>query len=57
MGDGFPALGIIAPTLDVVEAIASIAKSQKMLSKLIDRALLDKFLGIFLAYGIVPHLR
>jgi flagellar motor component MotA len=57
MGDGFPALGIIAPTLDVIEAIASIAESQNMLSKLIDRALLDKFLGIFLAYGIVLHLR
>lgn len=56
MGDGFPALGIVAAVLGVIKTMSSITEPPEVLGKLIGGALVGTFLGIFLAYGIVSPL-
>ena len=56
MGDGFPALGIVAAVLGIIKTMGSITEPPEVLGKLIGGALVGTFLGIFLAYGIVSPL-
>ena len=56
MGDGFPALGIVAAVLGIIKTMSSITEPPEVLGKLIGGALVGTFLGIFLAYGIVSPL-
>ncbi len=53
MGDGLPALGIVAAVLGVIKTMASIDQPPAILGKMIGGALVGTFLGVFLAYGIV----
>jgi len=56
MGDGFPALGIVAAVLGIIKTMGSITEPPEVLGKLIGGALVGTFLGIFLAYGFVSPL-
>ena len=56
MGDGFPALGIVAAVLGVIKTMSSITEPPEVLGKLIGGALVGTFLGILLAYGFVSPL-
>ena len=56
MGDGFPALGIVAAVLGIIKTIGSITEPPEVLGKLIGGALVGTFLGIMLAYGFVSPL-
>ena len=56
MGDGFPALGIVAAVLGVIKTMGSITEPPEVLGKLIGGALVGTFLGILLAYGYVSPL-
>ncbi|MDF1791559.1 MAG: flagellar motor stator protein MotA [Thalassobaculaceae bacterium] len=56
MGDGFPALGIVAAVLGVIHTMGSITEPPEVLGKLIGGALVGTFLGILLAYGFVSPL-
>ncbi|MEK9660235.1 MAG: flagellar motor stator protein MotA, partial [Alphaproteobacteria bacterium] len=56
MGDGFPALGIVAAVLGVIKTMGSITEPPEVLGKLIGGALVGTFLGILLAYGFVAPL-
>ena len=56
LGDGFPALGIVAAVLGIIKTMGSITEPPEVLGKLIGGALVGTFLGIFLAYGIVSPL-
>ena len=56
MGDGFPALGIVAAVLGVIKTMGSITEPPEVLGKLIGGALVGTFLGIILAYGFVSPL-
>ena len=51
MGDGFPAIGIVAAVLGVVKAMGALDQSPEILGGLIGAALVGTFLGILLAYG------
>lgn len=53
MGDGLPALGIVAAVLGVIKTMASIDQPPEILGKMIGGALVGTFLGVFLAYGLV----
>jgi chemotaxis protein MotA len=53
MGDGLPALGIVAAVLGVIKTMAAISEPPEVLGKMIGGALVGTFLGVFLAYGIV----
>lgn len=53
MGDGLPALGIVAAVLGVIKTMASIDQPPAILGKMIGGALVGTFLGVFFAYGIV----
>ncbi len=53
MGDGLPALGIVAAVLGVIKTMAAIDQPPAVLGKMIGGALVGTFLGVFLAYGIV----
>lgn len=53
MGDGLPALGIVAAVLGVIKTMAAIDQPPEILGKMIGGALVGTFLGVFLAYGIV----
>ena len=53
MGDGLPALGIVAAVLGVIKTMAAIDQPPAVLGKMIGSALVGTFLGVFLAYGIV----
>lgn len=53
MGDGLPALGIVAAVLGVIKTMAAIDQPPTVLGKMIGSALVGTFLGVFLAYGIV----
>ena len=53
VGDGLPALGIVAAVLGIVKTMASIDQPPEILGKMIGGALVGTFLGVFLAYGIV----
>ena len=56
LGDGFPALGIVAAVLGVIKTMGSITEPPEILGKLIGGALVGTFLGILLAYGFVGPL-
>lgn len=53
MGDGLPALGIVAAVLGVVKAMGAIDSSPEILGGLIGAALVGTFVGIFLSYAVV----
>ena len=53
MGDGLPALGIVAAVLGVIKTMGSIDQPPAVLGKLIGGALVGTFLGVLLAYGLV----
>lgn len=56
MGDGFPALGIVAAVLGIIKTMGSITEPPEVLGKLIGGALVGTFLGVFLSYGFVAPL-
>ncbi len=56
LGDGFPALGIVAAVLGIIKTMGSITEPPEILGKLIGGALVGTFLGILLAYGFVGPL-
>jgi chemotaxis protein MotA len=56
MGDGFPALGIVAAVLGIIKTMGSITEPPEVLGKLIGVALVGTFLGMLLAYGFVRPL-
>lgn len=53
MGDGFPAIGIVAAVLGVVKAMGALDQSPEILGGLIGAALVGTFLGIFMSYCVV----
>jgi chemotaxis protein MotA len=53
IGDGLPALGIVAAVLGVVKAMGALDQSPEILGALIGAALVGTFLGIFLSYAVV----
>ncbi|WP_378949058.1 flagellar motor stator protein MotA [Mesorhizobium sp. ANAO-SY3R2] len=53
VGDGLPALGIVAAVLGVVKAMGALDQSPEILGGLIGAALVGTFLGIFLSYSVV----
>lgn len=53
VGDGLPALGIVAAVLGVVKAMGALDQSPEILGGLIGAALVGTFLGIFMSYAIV----
>ena len=53
LGDGFPAIGIIAAVLGVIKAMGAINESPEVLGGLIGAALVGTMLGIFLNYCLV----
>ncbi len=53
LGDGLPALGIVAAVLGIIKTMAAIDQPPEILGKMIGSALVGTFLGVFLAYGIV----
>ena len=56
MGDGFPALGIVAAVLGIIKTMGSITEPPEILGKLIGGALVGTFLGILLSYGFVSPM-
>lgn len=53
MGDGMPALGIVAAVLGVIITMGSITEPPEILGKLIGAALVGTFFGVLMAYGVV----
>lgn len=53
MGDGMPALGIVAAVLGVIHTMGSITEPPEILGGLIGAALVGTFFGVFMAYGYV----
>jgi chemotaxis protein MotA len=53
VGDGLPAIGIVAAVLGVVKAMGALDQSPEILGGLIGAALVGTFLGIFLSYCVV----
>jgi len=53
VGDGLPAIGIVAAVLGVIKAMGALDQSPEVLGALIGAALVGTFLGIFLSYGLV----
>jgi len=56
IGDGLPALGIVAAVLGVIHAMGSLDGSPEVLGGLIGAAMVGTFAGIFVSYGIVTPL-
>lgn len=56
MGDGLPALGIVAAVLGVIKTMGAIDQPPEVLGKLIGGALVGTFLGVLLAYGMVSPI-
>ncbi|MBB6467292.1 flagellar motor stator protein MotA [Aminobacter carboxidus] len=56
VGDGLPALGIVAAVLGVVKAMGALDQSPEILGGLIGAALVGTFLGIFLSYAVVAPI-
>lgn len=56
LGDGLPALGIVAAVLGVIKAMGAISEPVEILGALIASALVGTFLGIFLSYTIVSPI-
>jgi chemotaxis protein MotA len=53
MGDGMPALGIVAAVLGVIHTMGSISEPPEVLGHLIGAALVGTFLGVLLSYGFI----
>lgn len=53
VGDGLPALGIVAAVLGVVKAMGHIDESPEVLGGYIAAALVGTFVGIFMSYAVV----
>ena len=53
VGDGLPALGIVAAVLGVVKAMGALDQPPEVLGHLIGSALVGTFAGIFLSYGVI----
>lgn len=51
LGDGTPALGIVAAVLGVIKTMGSITEPPEVLGHLIGGALVGTFFGVFVAYG------
>lgn len=56
VGDGLPAIGIVAAVLGVVKAMGALDQSPEILGGLIGAALVGTFLGIFLSYCVVAPI-
>ncbi|QLK62435.1 flagellar motor stator protein MotA [Enterobacteriaceae bacterium Kacie_13] len=56
IGDAFPAFGIVAAVMGVVNALAAADRPAAELGELIAHAMVGTFLGILLAYGFVLPL-
>jgi chemotaxis protein MotA len=56
IGDGLPALGIVAAVLGVIHAMGALDQSPELLGGLIGAAMVGTFAGIFVSYGIVTPL-
>ncbi|MBB4199380.1 flagellar motor stator protein MotA [Rhodoblastus sphagnicola] len=56
VGDGFPALGIVAAVLGIIHAMGSLDQGPEVLGGLIGAALVGTFSGIFASYGIISPL-
>ncbi len=56
IGDGLPALGIVAAVLGVIHAMGALNESPEVLGHLIGAALVGTFAGIFMAYGLAAPL-
>jgi chemotaxis protein MotA len=56
MGDGLPALGIVAAVLGVIKAMGALDQSPELLGGLIGAAMVGTFAGIFVSYGIMTPL-
>jgi chemotaxis protein MotA len=56
MGDGMPALGLVAAVLGVIHTMGSITEPPEVLGKLIGAALVGTFFGVMAAYGFVSPL-
>lgn len=55
-GESFPALGIVAAVLGVIQTMGSISEPPEVLGGLIGAALVGTFLGILLSYGLVAPI-
>jgi chemotaxis protein MotA len=53
VGDGMPALGIVAAVLGVIHTMGSITEPPEVLGHLIGGALVGTFAGVLIAYGFV----
>ena len=53
VGDGLPALGIVAAVLGIIHAMGALDQGPEVLGGLIGAALVGTFSGIFASYGIV----
>ena len=53
VGDGMPALGIVAAVLGVIKTMGAISQPPEILGKYIGGALVGTFLGVFFAYGFL----
>ena len=56
VGDGLPALGIVAAVLGIIHAMGALDQSPQLLGGLIGAALVGTFAGIFFSYGVVSPL-
>jgi chemotaxis protein MotA len=56
IGDGLPALGIVAAVLGVIKAMGALNESPEILGHLIGAAMVGTFAGIFVSYGIMTPL-
>lgn len=56
VGDGLPALGIVAAVLGVIKAMGALDQSPELLGGLIGAAMVGTFVGIFVSYGLMTPL-
>ena len=56
VGEGLPALGIVAAVLGVVKAMGALDESPEVLGHLIGAALVGTFAGIFMSYAVFTPL-
>ncbi|MCH8090980.1 MAG: flagellar motor stator protein MotA [Proteobacteria bacterium] len=56
VGDGLPALGIVAAVLGIIKTMGAISEPPEVLGKLIGGALVGTFVGVLLSYGFVAPM-
>ena len=56
LGDGIPALGIVAAVLGVIHTMGSITEPPEVLGHLIGGALVGTFFGVFASYGFIAPI-